>query len=211
MPQAGDGAVNLRQGDDRRRLDCPSLRELVMRRWWLKFGGLCLLSDALALAAVADPTGHDRVNVEPTALAGITAQHNRVRARVGVAALVWDAKLAASAQAWANRCVDTAAPSGLLDHNPDRSAGFPFYVGENIFAATGTASAQQAVRSWVAEAANFDYATNTCKGVCGHYTQVVWAKSVRLGCGISFCANLRFSSSIVCDYGPGGNSGGRPY
>ena len=69
-----------------------------------------------------------------------------------------------------------------------------------------------AVSSWASEAADYDYASNTCAGVCGHYTQVVWATSTKLGCGVSTCAGLTYGHTIVCDYAPGGNiSGQRPY
>ena len=53
--------------------------------------------------------------------------------------------------------------------------------------------------------------TNSCSGICGHYTQVVWAASLELGCGLSSCPGLAYGSTIVCNYGPGGNDGGRPY
>ena len=69
-----------------------------------------------------------------------------------------------------------------------------------------------AVSSWASEAADYDYASNTCAGVCGHYTQVVWATSTKLGCGVSTCPGLIYGHTIVCDYAPGGNiSGQRPY
>src|SRR5262249_12464923 len=69
-----------------------------------------------------------------------------------------------------------------------------------------------AVASWVAEAKDYDYASNTCAPgkVCGHYTQVVWRATEKLGCAVYTCAALTFKSTIVCDYGPGGNTGGKP-
>ena len=150
---------------------------------------------------------------EPPALTGITAAHNQARASVGVGPMTWNAALAATAQAWADTCTDVVAPIGLVDHNPNRSDGHPYYVGENIYASTGTADPAAAVTSWMSESAYYHYDTNTCDQgqVCGHYTQVVWAASVDLGCGISNCAGLMFPSTIVCDYGPGGNDGNRPY
>jgi len=150
---------------------------------------------------------------EPPALTGITAAHNQVRAGVGVGPMTWNAALAATAQAWADTCTDVTAPIGLVDHNPNRSVGAPYYVGENIYASSGTADPAAAVAAWASEAANYHYDTNTCDAaqVCGHYTQVVWAASVDLGCGISNCPSLTFPHTIVCDYGPGGNDGGRPY
>jgi hypothetical protein len=150
---------------------------------------------------------------EPPGLVGITEAHNVVRASVGVAPLTWDPLLAAVAQAWADTCTDNSPPSGLLDHNSDRSSSYPGYVGENIYAASGQARPQYAVDAWAAEGANYDYASNSCAAgrICGHYTQMVWAASERLGCGISNCPNLTYSNSIVCNYSPGGNTGGRPY
>jgi len=150
---------------------------------------------------------------EPTALAGITAAHNVVRARVGVEPLVWDDRLAATAQAWVNRCIDRSAPKGVIDHNPDRGAGHPWDVGENIFAGAAPVSAQEAVDGWAAEAADYDYARNRCaRGrTCGHYTQVVWSESRKVGCATHHCPRFTFGHVIVCDYGPAGNDGGRPY
>jgi hypothetical protein len=141
--------------------------------------------------------------------------HNGVRCGVTPAAtvmppLVWDARLEATAQAWANACFDAAAPAGLIDHNPNRSVGHPFYVGENIYASSGLAMPTNAVFLWAAESADYELSNNTCSGICGHYTQLVWANTRRVGCARSYCPLLAFSSSIVCDYGPGGNVGGLP-
>ena len=154
---------------------------------------------------------------EPANLAGMTLAHNEVRAAVNPPAdpplpsMQWKPELAATAQAWADQCIDNDG-NGLIDHNAGRSTGHPYYVGENIYASSGNATAQGAVNLWAAEAANYNYATNTCSGVCGHYTQLVWRDSVDLGCGKSNCPNLTYSSAIVCDYGPGGNiSGQQPY
>jgi hypothetical protein len=144
-------------------------------------------------------------------LAGITAAHNQVRAGVGVEPLVWSPSLAVTAQAWAEACVDVAAPSGLIDHNPNRSQGHPYYVGENIYGTTGTANAQQAVALWAAEVEDYDYATNSCSGVCGHYTQLVWDTTLEVGCATATCSGLTYRNVIVCNYGPGGNTGRRPY
>ncbi|HLL20701.1 MAG TPA: CAP domain-containing protein [Kofleriaceae bacterium] len=153
---------------------------------------------------------------EPAELAGITAAHNAVRAMVqtqpALAPLAWDASLAATAAAWVAQCKDAEAPAGLIDHNANRSNGHPFYVGENVFGASGSASAQQAVMSWAAEKANYNYATNACSGICGHYTQIVWRATLKVGCAKGTCPGLTYGSTIVCNYGPGGNvNGAKPY
>lgn len=173
----------------------------------------------------ANPTGGDgamtmadaRPGVgEPPELAGITLYHNQVRAMVQTSpplpALEWDPALAQTAATWVAMCRDTEAPAGLIDHNPNRSQGHPYYVGENIYASGGNATAQGAVNSWAAEGANYNYATNTCNGICGHYTQIVWRTTVKVGCAKGTCAGLAYPSTIVCDYGPGGNlQGAKPY
>lgn len=40
------------------------------------------------------------------------------------------------------------------------------------------------------ERPNYEYDTAQCTGGCGHYTQVAWATSSRIGCGVSYCETL---------------------
>jgi len=148
---------------------------------------------------------------EPAELAGITAAHNRVRADHGVSPLAWDADLAAIAADWAAGCRDQDEPFGLIDHNPDRSDRFGSYVGENVYGASAQVDGPAAVDLWAAEEAAYDHASNTCDGICGHYTQVVWADTTLMGCAAHACPALTYGYTIVCDYAPGGNDGGRPY
>jgi hypothetical protein len=149
---------------------------------------------------------------EPPELAGILAAHNAVRAAKGLQPLTWDPALATIAHNWVIQCVDTAAPIGLVDHNAGRSSTYPEYVGENIYASSGTATGAAAVNSWKGEEANYNYAANTCSSTCGHYTQLVWATTTKVGCALYKCTGLTYSSTIVCDYAPGGNiNGQRPY
>ena len=187
-----------------------------MRHAVHRFAGWCALAAlaASATASAGDPIFVDSSATEPAGLHGTLAAHNAARAKVGVAPLFWDEKLAARAQAWADLCIDVAAPIGLLDHNANRSVGLPFYVGENIYGATGRVSGVTATQRWIGEKANYHHASNSCDAgkTCGHYTQVVWSSSVRVGCAISHCGALQFSNSVVCNYGPGGNIPGQsPY
>ncbi len=151
-------------------------------------------------------------NTEAADVAGITAAHNAARAAASPAPnppltpLTYDGTVAATAQAWANNC--------MFVHSHGQ-------YGENLFAGAGaTYSPADVVGSWVGEDANYDYATNTCASgqVCGHYTQVVWASSLRLGCGVANCtANSPFKGFTnwqlwVCNYDPPGNFvGEKPY
>lgn len=150
---------------------------------------------------------------EQSALAGITAAHNEVRASVGVAPLRWNASLAATAEQWAGACVDKIPPAGLIDHNAGRSAGYPYAIGENLYSTSeASVSVAGAIAAWAAEATAYNYATNTCSGVCSHYTQVVWRNTLEVGCGTAVCPNLQYRAVLVCNYAPAGNVGGqRPY
>ena len=52
-----------------------------------------------------------------------------------------------------------------------------------------------------------DNKVGACTGrACGHYTQMAWSDSDRLGCGVSWCEpvqNFGHSGFIVfCNYGP---------
>jgi uncharacterized protein YkwD len=151
-------------------------------------------------------------DMEPAALNGITAAHNAARAAVVPAAnpaippLMWSSTVASTAQAWADKC------------NFKHSGG---KYGENIYATSGSATPADVVGSWVGEAKDYDYATNTCGAgkVCGHYTQVVWRNSMNLGCGVTDCTtNSPFGGGggawqfWVCNYDPPGNfNGEKPY
>src|SRR5262252_7029247 len=125
----------------------------------------------------------------------------------------WDAILADSVYNYALKCQGS---SGLLDHNANRSTDYQAlggsgYVGENIYGTSGrTAAPADAVTLWMSEASSYDYATNS--GNAGHYTQVVWRDSVRIGCAIVDCPALTYHNTVICDYAPGGNiSGQKPY
>jgi len=125
----------------------------------------------------------------------------------------WDGILADSAYNYAIKCQGS---SGLLDHNANRSTDYQAlggsgYVGENIYGTSGrTATPADAVTLWMSEASSYDYATNS--GNAGHYTQVVWRDSVRIGCAIVDCPALTYHNTVICDYAPGGNiSGQKPY
>ncbi|KAJ6315255.1 hypothetical protein OIU78_018692 [Salix suchowensis] len=88
-------------------------------------------------------------------------------------------------------------------------SGGPY--GENLAGSSGDLSGSAAVKLWVDEKPKYDYNSNTCVGgECRHYTQVVWRKSVRLGCAKARCNNG--GTIISCNYDPPGNyANERPY
>ena len=68
----------------------------------------------------------------------------------------------------------------------------------------------EVVGMWAAEASDYNHPTNTCSGICGHYTQIVWAATQHLGCGYRQCDGG--GEIWVCNYDPRGNYYGQsPY
>ncbi|GLJ27031.1 hypothetical protein SUGI_0529890 [Cryptomeria japonica] len=125
--------------------------------------------------------------------------HNDARSKVGVNPLVWDDTVAAYAQKYANeRNADCA-----LEH----SSGSLY--GENIYVSSGEATPADAVKLWVDEEQYYDYDSNSCAQgqQCGHYTQVVWSNTQRVGCASVTCDNG--GTFIICSYDPPGNFNGQ--
>ncbi|KAI4377672.1 hypothetical protein MLD38_015261 [Melastoma candidum] len=129
--------------------------------------------------------------------------HNAARAALGMPPLTWDPHLARYAQSWAGQRRNDCA----LEHSDGPH-------GENIFWGSGMGwNPGQAVAAWVSERKWYNYWSNTCAGgrMCGHYTQIVWRSTARLGCAVATCSG-NGGTFMVCEYDPPGNYvGERPY
>ena len=127
--------------------------------------------------------------------------HNAARAAVGVGPLTWDNTVQAYAQAYASQ---RAGDCNLV------LSGGPY--GEILQWSSADLSGTDAVKLWVDEKAYYDYNSNSCAAgqQCGHYTQVVWRNSARLGCAKVKCSTG--GTFIGCNYDPPGNYvGQKPY
>lgn len=146
----------------------------------------------------------------------IVDKHNEYRLMedaTDMQTMTYDLGLEASAQAAADGC------------NFAHSAGISPPVGENIAAGTSSSFVTDSfVTSWWSERPDYYYDTNTCRTapgeniMCGHYTQVVWATTTKVGCGVSFCdamtgwGNPRKAWIVFCQYSKAGNwRGQKPY
>ncbi|XP_028728902.1 GLIPR1-like protein 1 isoform X1 [Peromyscus leucopus] len=138
----------------------------------------------------------------------IVDSHNELRSKVNPPAanmnhLYWDKKLAKVAESWSKNC--------KFAHNPcinKRQGCIKDYdvLGENIFLGGVQTPPKRMISYWYNETQYYDFETMACSKVCGHYTQVVWANSLRIGCAISNCPNLGSSTGLfVCNYSPPGN------
>ncbi|GJP44103.1 hypothetical protein CLOM_g3507 [Closterium sp. NIES-68] len=135
---------------------------------------------------------------------------NRARAEVGSAPLVWDADL----QAQAERLADYLAREEgcALQRLHEVSAGVNLRWAAESWGVPAEAGA--AVAEWVREKAHYQrdaFPAGCAEGrECGHYTQVVWKRTERVGCGTAMCNEG--GAVWACRYFPPGNiEGYHPY
>ena len=152
--------------------------------------------------------------------------HNKLRSRVALGQeargapgpqppaadmrqLAWDDELAAVAQRWAEQC--------SFGHDRERNVA-RFKVGQNVYEAGsfGRPSGEGAAPTIRAGLNSFfdEVKLFSSRGVdryafssgTGHYTQMVWARTDRLGCGYVSYKSGRFDKKyLVCNYGESGN------
>jgi uncharacterized protein YkwD len=128
-------------------------------------------------------------------MADILAAHNDLRAEHCAPPLDWSRDLAAFAQDWADRL---AAARCAFEHRP-RSA-----YGENLafFGPEGSMTGTEVAAMWHAELRDYDFRAPGFSVQTGHFTQLVWRDTARLGCGVSRCGG---GELWVCNYDPPGN------
>lgn len=132
--------------------------------------------------------------------------HNRVRTTAGVSPLTWDPVLAASAATYARQL----ALTGRLRHSPRQARPGQ---GENLWMGSrGAYPVGQMFAGWASERSAFRPGifpavsrTGNWSDV-GHYSQVIWPATTRLGCAIASSPSYDF---LVCRYAPAGNVDGR--
>jgi len=148
----------------------------------------------------------------------IVDYHNRLRSRVAsgqtnqppasnMLQLQWDPELAKIAQRLADQCK-------FMHDCPDCRQVKRFSVGQNIYQSFNTRSGLKndwipAIDSWFDEIKMFP-PTSVKKyqfsHATGHYSQMLWATTSRIGCGVTAFRSGRFNSRLyVCNYGEGGN------
>jgi len=127
--------------------------------------------------------------------------HNTYRAIHGVTNLQLSKKLCNYAQEWAEKLMD----ENLFQHRPDHK------YGENIYSSWSSESKAKirggdAVDSWYKEIEQHNFGEETRSMKTGHFTQVVWAASTRLGVGL---ARKEGKVVVVANYDPPGNYRGK--
>ena len=136
--------------------------------------------------------------------AAILAVTNSRRARHGAQPLVWDDNLATAAMNWAKNCI--------FDDSPDQYGG-------NVAASGINPDVGALADEWYSyEACSYDYANPRFLTSTGHFSQVVWAGTTRMGCALvqesDACPNgitvpedpkRIFNGFLNCEYYPPGN------
>merc|ERR1712166_1179965 len=132
------------------------------------------------------------------------AYHNYYRKLHGLNDLEYDATVEAHAQSWATSMAPTGGPCN------QHSSGNPY--GENLAwqsggGATVDSSYLDAAQSWYGEVKDWNFPTSApTGGTTGHFTQVTWAASTKVGCGRTQGAG---GTCTVCNYSPAGNYAGQ--
>jgi pathogenesis-related protein 1 len=132
----------------------------------------------------------------------MTAAHNKERAAADVPPLAWDNKLAQDAAEWAMQLAQMCQ----LKHSGGSN-------GENLFWSSVAPDSTDIVNAWASEQDYYDHETRSCAvgKTCGHYTQIMWKSTKKMGCALAKCKHEKGYIS-VCKYEPAGNwAGERPF
>lgn len=124
-------------------------------------------------------------------------RHNSLRSKHQAPDLSWDDALEQAAQSWADKCEWKHSTMGH---------------GENLYVSTGAFNGASAVQSWYDELHNpgYSFANPGFSSGTGHFTQVVWKASTKIGCAVKVCSPLKGigwnnAKFFVCEYSPAGN------
>jgi pathogenesis-related protein 1 len=145
--------------------------------------------------------------------------HNQARAKVCLPGLVWDDAAASAAQQYINnnngQCPSDHSSQSSRDSSYKKFGGacsnptFKYcstsMLGENIASGSiGYYSAGDLVNLWVEEKSLFSCGKlPSFQYDSGHYSQVVWKDTTKVGCGIRDCPNG--FTTLLCNYYPPGN------
>jgi hypothetical protein len=170
-----------------------------------------------------------RLQVSSSEKEALLDKHNELRAGVtspctaaDMQRLEWDDTLAAESQAYADQCV------WAHDTSRNQQNGW----GENLAMTTATSYTTDTlvnfVQMWYNEEVDAEWtdsglvprvygslsecqSPNDVECQIGHYTQVVWASTTKVGCGVATCSSGLLGSGgtyLVCKYTPAGNMAG---
>jgi uncharacterized protein YkwD len=120
----------------------------------------------------------------------VLSEHNQYRLRHHAEKLTWDNTMADYALRYASKC-------------EFRHSATPY--GENL--AAGYSSISSAVSAWYDEGEKYSYYNPGFSYRTGHFTQLIWKSSKKIGCAYVSCngRNGTPGKYLVCEYSPAGN------
>ncbi|KAH8378041.1 hypothetical protein KR093_008655, partial [Drosophila rubida] len=119
--------------------------------------------------------------------------HNVYRGRHSAPPLVLSTQLSEVATQWANHLL----VKNRMEHRPNSD------YGENIYwASGGKLNGADVVKSWYNEIKQYNWNRPSFQYNTGHFTQVIWKSSHKLGVGYAKKGNNIY---VVCNYDPPGN------
>ncbi|MED6171308.1 hypothetical protein PIB30_039573 [Stylosanthes scabra] len=137
--------------------------------------------------------------------------HNWVRSKYNLPPYTWDENL------------ESIARKYLMERYDDCKVIHSNYAyGENLFWGRKLHwTPSDVVYFWYTEKDWYDFEKRTCSPppppsssprhhnrppkICGHFTQIIWRDSLRVGCGLQRCNDRNAGMLIACEYDPPGN------
>ncbi|OCK84351.1 PR-1-like protein [Lepidopterella palustris CBS 459.81] len=170
-----------------------------MKLMTLVFG----LTAALTVAAVPSPfVGHDvgpPDNHNGQFIQVILNTHNVHRRKNCAPDLVWDDGQAQQALQALLKC-----PKDFSHDRPGQNfiASGPGWIHDWDSWIKATIDS---VEAWYSEEPKYNYNNPGFSVATGHFTQVVWKGSLRVGCSWAVCKDSNYPARFVCNYDPYGN------
>ncbi|ODV77878.1 PR-1-like protein, partial [Suhomyces tanzawaensis NRRL Y-17324] len=118
----------------------------------------------------------------------ILREHNIKRALHGVPSLAWDDSLATFAHDYAARAFSCDNVQLIHSNGP---------YGENL--AAGYVGGADPVDAWYDEIKDYNYNNPVFAEETGHFTQVVWKGTTKVGCARVQCNNI-WRQYTICEY-----------
>ncbi|XP_029823633.2 Golgi-associated plant pathogenesis-related protein 1-like [Ixodes scapularis] len=103
---------------------------------------------------------------------------------------------------WAQDWAEQNAAQDSMQHRSNNPYGENLYYFGPSPAPKGP-NPKDVVKAWYDEIKDYNFNNGGFSGATGHFTQVVWKNSTKLGCG--WARSYRNNIYVVCNYSPPGN------
>lgn len=168
----------------------------------MRFGRIVSACLAVLVSAAVGGTGAATAGVDSncggeTFALDMLDAHNQYRAKHGSPEMVLEPAVTASAQQWAEYLAETET----FEHSAGSGNG------ENLAVRWGGRhTGFSATKAWYDEIEVYNFDTPTgFSAETGHFTQVVWKASTKLGVGVACNTGGKGGQYVVAQYNPAGN------